>query len=245
METKNIFQRLNTISTEAKKIPKEGVNTYSKYNYVRAVDVLESMQELMHKHGVYLSLKEIEHSREQKGNNFHTTLKVQATFINMDDTTDRHSVDYYTTSADTLDKDIFKAKTNGLKYLFTQQFLLITEDVKDTEDSANIEKNLQATAKNVFRSEGNGEASGNNPPKSPNASPSYPKYGICVCGSPISLSKNKKNLYCSGYKKGCDKFPYTLYSGQPTIPENITTHDQFLKWQADQRELPTTNDIPF
>ena len=47
---------------------------------------------------------------------------------------------YYSVSADTLDKDIFKAKTNGLKYLFMQEFKLVTDDFIDTEQNGKHEQ---------------------------------------------------------------------------------------------------------
>jgi len=58
----------------------------------------------------------------------------------VDDPKDFHETTYYSVSADTLDKDIFKAKTNGLKYLFTQEFKLVTDDFVDTEQSGKHEK---------------------------------------------------------------------------------------------------------
>lgn len=114
-------------------IPKNGYNSFSKYKYVMASDVISEVSKLMVKHGVILVTKEIELTRESHGKNFHSTLKSQGIFRNIDCLTDVVTYDYYSISADTLDKDIFKSKTNGLKYLFTQAFQIVTGDVIDTE----------------------------------------------------------------------------------------------------------------
>jgi len=136
----NIYERLNCITEEAEKIPKNGWNDFSKYKYIQAVDVLGSIRKLLLKYNIHLTLSETEFKRYREGKNFHTEIKVTARFINIDDPKDFHETTYYSVSADTLDKDIFKAKTNGLKYLFTQEFKLVTDDFVDTEQSHKGEK---------------------------------------------------------------------------------------------------------
>jgi len=136
----NIYEKLLAITKEAEQIPKKGHNTFSKYDYVRAVDALGHIKKLLEKHNIHLALSETECKRYRDGKNFHTEIKVTAKFINVDDPKDFHETTYYSVSADTLDKDIFKAKTNGLKYLFTQEFKLVTDDFVDTEQSGKHEK---------------------------------------------------------------------------------------------------------
>ena len=145
MSELNIYQRLAAITTEAQKIPKSGWNDFSKYHYIQAVDVINHVSELLLKHGVHVTISETEFSRELKGKNFHSAIKCDATFINMDNPDDIHNVYYWAVASDTLDKDIYKAKTNGLKYLFIQEFKLITDDVQDIEmkDGGDGEDNLE------------------------------------------------------------------------------------------------------
>jgi len=132
----NIYQRLHRVMENCPKIPKEGYNSYSKYNYVRAVDVFNHIQKMFIEFGIVLSIEEISHEREKHGSNFQSRLKARATYVNIDNPEDKHSTEFYTVAADTLDKDIFKAKTGGLKFLFAQQFLLVTADIKDPEEDA-------------------------------------------------------------------------------------------------------------
>jgi len=134
-----IYRKLLEITEEAEKIPKNGYNEFSKYNYVKAVDALGAIRKLLIKHGVHLTISELGCKRYRDGKNFHTEIEAKATFIDID-TGDYHSTTFFSVSADTLDKDIFKAKTNGLKYLFTQEFKLVTDDFVDVEQGGEHEK---------------------------------------------------------------------------------------------------------
>lgn len=136
MDEKNIYQRLSLITEEAGQIPKRGKNTFSNYNYVLAVDVIGHIRKLLIKHGVHVSISETENlKRYRDGKNFHCETTSTAKFINIDNPTDIHEVRYHAVAADTLDKDIYKAKTGGLKYLFSQEFKIITNDFIDVETS--------------------------------------------------------------------------------------------------------------
>ena len=136
----NIYEKLLAITEEAEKIPKNGYNSFSKYNYVRAVDALGHIKKLLIKYKIHLTLSEKECKRYRDGNNFHTEINGVARFIDVEDPKDYHETTYYSVSADTLDKDIFKAKTNGLKYLFMQEFKLVTDDFIDTEQNGKHEQ---------------------------------------------------------------------------------------------------------
>ena len=137
----NIYTKLLAITEEAEQIPKNGWNEFSKYKYVKAVDALGAIRKLLIKHKVHLAISETSCKRYRDGKNFHTEIGSTAKFVNIDDPTDFHETTYYSVSADTLDKDIFKAKTNGMKYLFTQEFKLITDDFIDTEQNGKHETN--------------------------------------------------------------------------------------------------------
>lgn len=136
-ETKlNIYQKLLAITEDAEQIPKRGVNSFSNYNYVLAVDVIGHIRKLLIKHGVHVSISEIgDLKRYRDGKNFHSEVSSIASFINTDDPKDYHKVTYHAVAADTLDKDIYKAKTGGLKYLFSQEFKIITDNFVDVETS--------------------------------------------------------------------------------------------------------------
>ena len=140
-EKLNIFQRMNIIMKECKSIEKSGFNKFGNYKYVRAVDVIGNVQKLLVTHGVNLKIDEIDAEREPYQNtkgvtNFFSKIKCEATFTNTDDPKDIFKTTYFSISSDSGDKDIFKAKTNGLKYLLSQQFMIVTSDFIDTEDDS-------------------------------------------------------------------------------------------------------------
>lgn len=140
----NIYERISAIAKEAESIPKNGYNSFSKYNYIRAVDVVGYINKLLIKHKVTVLISETDHSRTDKtvdGKNWHTTIKCEAKLICTEDPAQTTTVTYFATGADTLDKDIYKAKTGGLKYLYTQVFRLITDDFIDPEDDSKTNKN--------------------------------------------------------------------------------------------------------
>lgn len=134
----NIYQRMLKITSEAGKIPKNGYNAHGKYKYVKAADCINSISKLLVVNGVSLTISDNLESRGLVGNGkqIHSHLNCIATFVSVDNPEEKIVVPYSTVSGDISDKDVFKAKTNGLKYLFTQMFLLVTDDVRDTEEES-------------------------------------------------------------------------------------------------------------
>lgn len=139
-QKKTLVQRMHAIMSEMQNIPKNGYNPHNKYKYVMAKDVVEECRKLMAEHGVQMLVSEKSLIRKQEGKNFHSTIECEATFVNIDNKEDRVSVTYFSISSDTLDKDIFKAKTNGLKYLFIETFL-VPIDFPDTEKPTGVAAN--------------------------------------------------------------------------------------------------------
>jgi len=129
----NLWARLLKITDAAKKIPKLGKNTFANYDYVRAVDLIAHVKELMVLWGVHQTLSVVDSRRIMHGKNFHSEIDCIATFINVDKPEERHEVLCRGVAADTLDKDISKALTAVTKYLFTTEFKIVTSDVVDIE----------------------------------------------------------------------------------------------------------------
>jgi hypothetical protein len=127
--------------TEAvQNIEKKGHNSFSNYDYVRAVDVIAGVQKELVSNKIYLTISEkhaifTEEAREKGGFNHYTDLGCIAKFINAEKPDEFIEVEYNARASDTGDKDIYKAKTNGLKYLLTQQFMLVTDVLIDAEDN--------------------------------------------------------------------------------------------------------------
>jgi hypothetical protein len=138
---RSIYERLFEITHDVDSIEKKGYNSHSNYRYLRAIDIVTGIKSLLKKHRVGLEIKEKELIRKEIGKNFHSELHCEAIFYCIDNPSDNKMTPYISISSDRLDKDIFKAKTNGLKYLFIQEFQIETEDgLIDTEQNNPAEK---------------------------------------------------------------------------------------------------------
>ena len=140
-----IHERLHQVMLGVDSIPKNGFNEHSNYAYIKAVDVIKGVKGLLINNRIGLTIDEMEVIREEKqgvkSTNFHTQIKCAATFYCVEDPSDKEVTTYYSASSDRLDKDIFKAKTNGLKYMFIQKFLIESDDALiDTEKTNPEEK---------------------------------------------------------------------------------------------------------
>jgi hypothetical protein len=144
----NLWEKLNKIRSEVEAIPKKGTNKFSNYTYVRAIDVVEHVNKLLVEHKVECIIKETEYHRSEHGKNFHSQVKSVGVFINAEKPDEREEVPFYSVAADTLDKDIYKAKTGGKKYLFTQTFNIISDDLIDPEDDHKEEQMLKNKQEN-------------------------------------------------------------------------------------------------
>jgi hypothetical protein len=132
-----LIQRLSAIEQEIRAVEKNGTNAHNNYKYTKADDVVAAVKTLMGKHGVYhLPLAEQLISRALNGKNFHSVIEARALLVNVDDPADKIEVTYISAAADTLDKDIFKAKTGGQKYLYNQLFKISTGLPDPEQDGA-------------------------------------------------------------------------------------------------------------
>ena len=256
MKTETLLQRMSAITAEAQAIPKRGYNSYSNYYYVMAVDVIEELQKLFTKWGVQLiiSEKSLERINPPGNKNFYSTLKCTATFLNIDNPLDKIEVDYFSVSADTLDKDIFKAKTNGLKYLLTQQFLIVTNDLIDTEDSKHepiqdkpVKKDSivdEVKKAQVFANNSRKPDQDYRPIHEPNTEVRYPVFGFCSkCFAPMYLSKKGTSIYCSNYRN-CPEADRADYKGQQQLPAEINTYEKWMHFKT-KPVVKNTEDVNF
>ena len=196
----NIYQKMLAITYAVQAIEKNGYNDYAKYNYVKASDVIAGIQRALVKFQVCLSISELEstdwaEAKEKGGINHFNKTKCRADFINADNPAEKISVDYYGEAADSLDKQIFKAKTGGLKYLLTQQFMLATDVVIDPELE---NKPAQAPA---AQAPGNAAPKGNVDAKK---APQGPVAGSPAAQAPGEMTKQQADFAALNNYKGPD-----------------------------------------
>ena len=105
----NLGQRLIAIMRDAGVMKKDGRNEFNNYSYVKESDVAEKFQGLLCEHGVFLFSSAEEVKTEQvtsskgKVQNY-TEVKVQYTFVNVDDPVQKQTVWAFGSGMDTGDK---------------------------------------------------------------------------------------------------------------------------------------------
>lgn len=133
----NIHEKMFNVANKVAHIPKNGYNEYSDYKYVQASDVVSGVKKILMEERIKFKVDYLSHHREMHGKNFHTEVRSKATFINVDNPVDKYETEFMSISADTLDKDLFKAQTNGIKYLFISEFQIETDDgLVDVENAS-------------------------------------------------------------------------------------------------------------
>ena len=129
----SLAEKMRLVRSACKGIEKGGVNNYSNYKYVEAQSVVKLVKPFLDEFKIGFDITELDLKRDHFGKNFHSVLKSKATFYNIEDPSEILSTEFYGVASDTLDKDIYKAKTSGLKYLFINTFLIPTGETLDVE----------------------------------------------------------------------------------------------------------------
>lgn len=145
----HIAAKMVLVSIDMKYVQKTGFNSYHKYNYVMASDVMKRANESLTKNRVATVVTHevisIDTITNQKGNQEKlATVKATVTFIDSD------SGQYITSSGlgsgqDGGDKAIMKAETAALKYVYTQCFNIETGDKsEDPEFDVSVDERMGA-----------------------------------------------------------------------------------------------------
>ena len=120
----NIFQRINCVMKEVTYVQKESKKVNGQYTFVSHDAVTGRLHEPMAKHGIVMipHISEI----EQDGNR--TKVKMDVSFVNIDNPEDKIVITQYGYGIDTQDKGIGKAQSYAVKYALLKLFCLETGD---------------------------------------------------------------------------------------------------------------------
>lgn len=135
----NLQQRLLRIMKAVSGIPKNGLNKFHGYKFMRAEDVADEIRSACIEHGVMIvpsciSVERTDGGLSQKGQQQTVTLLCyRFTFINVDDPTDRMDVEHYGESLDSADKGYYRASTGCYKYALIRTFQLGSDDDPENE----------------------------------------------------------------------------------------------------------------
>lgn len=120
----NIYQRIVAVMKEVKYVQKSDRKVNNMYSFVTHDSVSAALHEPMANHGIVMvpSVAEL----IQDGNR--TIIKMEISFINADDPTDKITVHHYGYGIDPQDKGIGKAISYAVKYALLKLFCLETGD---------------------------------------------------------------------------------------------------------------------
>lgn len=124
----NIHQRMINIMKNIGVIPKEGMH-FQKYKYVKYDTIARILPQHLVENGINVVTNVIK--EEQIGNL--SKVWIETSFINAEDPTDRISVNFPGTGADTQDKGAGKAITSAFKSCLLKTFVLESGDEEDIE----------------------------------------------------------------------------------------------------------------
>lgn len=123
-KTPNIYQRIIEVMKEVKYVQKSDKKVNGQYSFVTHDAVSAALHDPMAKNGIVMTSTILELT--QDGNR--TTAKIEISFINCDQPTDRVNIVYYGYGIDPQDKGIGKAISYAIKYALLKTFCLETGD---------------------------------------------------------------------------------------------------------------------
>lgn len=126
----NIYQTIALIRKEVGAVEKKGVNTFHKYKYATANDIIHQVRDSINRHNLIIlpvGIEQLETSKEGQLESFTMLYKLIALDGSFEIVKIRCS------GEDKGDKKSYKANTGALKYLFIQVFLLATDDDPENE----------------------------------------------------------------------------------------------------------------
>jgi hypothetical protein len=131
-ETPKIYRAMAAILKDFGFVAKSATNPHFKYNYRGVDDALGAIHPLMAKHGVFLTLVNMQAQFMEAGNqNVRCVVHATARFVADDGTFVDASL--VGEGMDKGDKALMKAQANGLKYVVWYTFCVPTSEVKDSE----------------------------------------------------------------------------------------------------------------
>ena len=142
----NLAKKLSVVMGEVTRISKQGYNSFHKYNYATADDVVDELRPLLAKEGIALIAEIVDSERAADI----TYLKMTFTFVDSD-TGALKVCKWESEASDKGDKGLNKAATAGEKYWLIKTFLLSTgEEDADATSSSNDEKATDAHKDRFF-----------------------------------------------------------------------------------------------
>ena len=147
-----LFQKLALIQSQLRSIPETGFNSFHKYSYATAEDVINAVRPICSQHGVFISITCTSHQILKDGKAASVVVTLTATDAETGESTTCSMAGYAEDAKS--DKSLWKAVTGASKYCIRSFFCLATCDDPELEESSERPPSVAPTA----TSNGNGRS---------------------------------------------------------------------------------------
>jgi vesicle coat complex subunit len=134
-EAKSIFAKIGKVMSAVSRVPKNGYNSFHKYNYATESDLTESIRPILFEAGLAYFSSVLEQERDGE----FTKVKMEFTLADIESGEVLKST-YWGEGQDKGDKGLYKAYTGATKYFLMKTFLIPTGDDPES-DHSNDERN--------------------------------------------------------------------------------------------------------
>lgn len=136
---KSIYPKMAKVMSQVSRVPKNGYNSFHKYNYATESDLTESIRPILLDAGLVFFSNVLEESRDGE----FTKVKMEFTLADVE-TGETLKSTYWGEGQDKGDKGLYKAYTGATKYFLMKTFLIPTGDDPEgdaTTDERNSKSN--------------------------------------------------------------------------------------------------------
>lgn len=137
-QVKNIYKKIGEVMSKVSRVPKNGYNSFHKYNYATESDLTESIRPILQESGLAFFSNVLEQDRDGE----FTKVKMEFTLADIE-TGEILTSTYWGEGQDKGDKGLYKAYTGATKYFLMKTFLIPTGDdpeADSTVDEPNCQK---------------------------------------------------------------------------------------------------------
>jgi hypothetical protein len=140
-ESKTIFSKIAKVMSQVSRVPKNGYNSFHKYNYATESDLTESIRPILLESGLAFFSNVMEQERDGE----FSKVKMEFTLADIETGEVLKSI-YWGEGQDKGDKGLYKAYTGATKYFLMKTFLIPTGDDPEADSSVD-ERNSKNTTK--------------------------------------------------------------------------------------------------
>lgn len=141
-EIQSIYKKIGKVMSAVVRVPKNGYNSFHKYNYTTESDLTESIRPILQEAGLAFFSNVLEQEREGE----FTKVKMEFTLADMDSGEVIKST-YWGEGQDKGDKGLYKAYTGATKYFLMKTFLIPTGDDPEADNTVDERNSKQQQGK--------------------------------------------------------------------------------------------------